>query len=412
MISHPRKISEYFRRKIKDFLIVCGRYLPANPIFIGSVKGFYSSSKEYYDVCKTNQLDNVTYTPHFSSSIAKLALPKSIYNKVHWRLELYLSTASHPGNNPETFVISIPNGKVFGAGTIVTPDNKLLLDVSLQFNVGNDVSRIESHLACNYFQFATWQPLIETVAVLATSGCEGYYHWLMDGLPRLAILRQSLPDSSQEADKYLVNSGNPIIVESLKLLGIPEEQLIFSNSYKHFQSKHLVVPSLPGSSGNPSAWICEFLRESFLHCQASITPISKLYVSRSKARYRKFTNEENVLNYLSELGFTPVWLEEHNFATQIAMFANAEIVVAPHGAGLTNLMWCSSGTKVLEIFSPSYVNSCFLAIANLVELDYYYLIGDGAPLPDGVDPHLVEENITVRMPELIETLELMLQNSA
>lgn len=403
VISYLRKILQYFKRKIKDFLIGCSRYLPTNSIFIGSVKGYYQSAQEYYDLCNNSNLSEVIYTPYLPLSIAERNPPQTIYNKVHWRFDRYRS------ENPETFVISIPNGKVFGRmGTILTPDDKLLLDVSLQFGIGRDVSKIRSHLACNYFQFATWQPLLETVAVLATSGCQGYYHWLTDGLPRFEILRKTLPDLSKEIDKYIVNDGNPIVIETLKMLGVSIERLIFIDSYKHFQAKSLVVPSLPGSTGDPPAWVCNFLRENFLHCQAIITPISKLYVSRSKARYRKVTNEENVLKYLSELGFTPVWLEEHDFATQIAMFANAEVIVAPHGAGLTNLMWCNSGSKVLEIFSPNYVNTCFWAIANLVELDYYYLVGAGAAPPEGVDPHLVEDNIEVCMTELGETLKLML----
>ena len=66
--------------------------------------------------------------------------------------------------------------------------------------------------------------------------------------------------------------------------------------------------------------------------------------SRSKAKSRIITNEDNVIQCLLKFEFTPVWLEEHNRATQIALLSNAE-VVAFHGTGLTNLIWFEPGLR-------------------------------------------------------------------
>ena len=108
-------------------------------------------------------------------------------------------------------------------------------------------------------------------------------------------------------------------------------------------------------------------------------------------------------------GFTPIWLEDHNIATQIALFSGAEFIVAPHGAGLTNLIWCNSSAKVLEIFSPNYVNVCFWAIANQVGMEYFYLIGEGKKPPEYIDPHLVGDNINVPIEELHRSLDILLK---
>ena len=112
---------------------------------------------------------------------------------------------------------------------------------------------------------------------------------------------------------------------------------------------------------------------------------------------------------LATFGFTPIWLEEHDFATQVALFSSAEFIVAPHGAGLTNLIWCNSSAKVLEIFSPNYVNVCFWAIANQIEMEYFYLIGDGERPPDYIDPHLIGDNINVPIDELRQSLDILLK---
>jgi capsular polysaccharide biosynthesis protein len=396
----------YLKRKIKQFFLDCDRHIPANSLYIGSVKGYYAFSKEYWQLCKHNQSNNVDYIPFLSSSLTENKPPHTIYRTLHWRFNLWLCEGRYLYENPETFVMTISNGKVYGnMGTIVTHDNKLLLDVSLQFGVGRDVGKIRSHLAFNYLKVSQWQPVSETAAVLATSGAEGYYHWLTDALPRLEILRKVLP-ANIEITKYIVNNGIPIVSESLELLGIPRDKLIFIDRTKHFQVKNLVVPSLPGSTGTPPPWIYTFLRESFLKYKANIPPLSRLYVSRSKARYRKVTNEEDVLRCLTAVGFTPVWLEEHDFATQIALFANAEFIVAPHGAGLTNLIWCQPGSKVLEIFSPNYVNICYWAMANQIGVEYHYLIGTSEKQNKYHDPNLVEDNIEIKIEELIESLKV------
>ena len=89
-------------------------------------------------------------------------------------------------------------------------------------------------------------------------------------------------------------------------------------------------------------------------------------------------------------------LEELSLSAQIALFAGAEAVVAPHGAGLTNLIWCAPQTKVLEIFSPLYVNLCYWAIASVVDADYYYLLGSGEGVVDDVnDSRYFLEDISV-----------------
>ena len=175
------------------------------------------------------------------------------------------------------------------------------------------------------------------------------------------------------------------------------------------------MPSIPGVASIPRvnnqfpAWGFDFLRENFLPCKANINPIPRLYISRSKARYRRVQNEEAVIQCLSKFGFTPVWLEEYDFATQIALFSGAEVIISPHGAGLTNLIWCNLGTKVLEVFSPNYVNPCFWTIANQVGLEYFYIIGKGRRPPNLCDPYLVQDCIEVPIEELEQGLEKLLK---
>jgi len=84
----------------------------------------------------------------------------------------------------------------------------------------------------------------------------------------------------------------------------------------------------------------------------------------------------------------------------------AKVIVAPHGSGLTNLVFCSPGAKVIEFFSPNFVNCCYWALANLVDVEYYYIIGEGPRPPDYVDPLLIEDNIFINLDKLAKVMDL------
>ncbi len=401
-----KDVLRLYKSKIKKSIVKIIKYLPISSKYLGSPRDYYTSSQEYWQIAKVKTSNEVNYIPFLPASIPQRYPPKSIYEDVHWK---FYNKHFHTVN-PETFVVSAANCRVFGnASTIVTHDDKLLFDVSLQFGIGGNIELVEQHLAFSYLKLPKCQQVDRTIAVLSTAGSEGYFHWLMDSLPRLEILKQSLPGGLESIDKFIINQSNlSAINESLKILDIPPNKLIYADRYTHIQARKLVVPSLPGNTGDPTAWTCEFLRGKLLKFRAEIEPIPKLYISRSRAKYRKILNEDDVLNCVSKFGFTPIYLEEYNFTTQIAILANAEFIVAPHGAGLTNLVWCNPGTKVLEIFSPNYINICFWVIANQVKLDYYYLIGEGKKHHEGYDPHLYQDNITVSIEELTQSLIMML----
>ena len=57
---------------------------------------------------------------------------------------------------------------------------------------------------------------------------------------------------------------------------------------------------------------------------------------------------------------------------QIALFYDAECVIAPHGAGLVNIAFCRQGTKVVEINTPyRAATHCFYDIAHYRGLKYH-----------------------------------------
>jgi capsular polysaccharide biosynthesis protein len=156
------------------------------------------------------------------------------------------------------------------------------------------------------------------------------------------------------------------------ILGLPLEKRLVIRGNVHFKAKWLVVPSLIGYTSNYPKWAVEFLRREFaVHSQAGHGGgYERIYVSRTEASYRKVTNEEQVMNLLEKYQVKKVIASELPVAEQIRVFASAKMIVSPHGANMTNVLFCQPGTKIIELFSPGYVNPINWVISNHAGLDY------------------------------------------
>jgi capsular polysaccharide biosynthesis protein len=56
---------------------------------------------------------------------------------------------------------------------------------------------------------------------------------------------------------------------------------------------------------------------------------------------------------------------------------NCKVLGGVHGAGLTNMMFMSKGSKILEIRGKGdSSNNCFFSLASDLEMKYYYFLSD------------------------------------
>jgi capsular polysaccharide biosynthesis protein len=261
---------------------------------------------------------------------------------------------------------------------VITPDNYLLHDLSRDYPWYLPDCTDHDPTVHSLFTVEEMPPVERidgTVAILSTLSGDIYYHWTIDLLPRIGILERSGIDWDK-IDRFVVNSiGKGFQRETLEVLGIPKEKIIESDRHPHLQAKELIVPSFAGHLGSPRAFSLQFLRDKFFRTSRQQYP-DKIYVSRAKAKHRQVINDTEVTNLLSRYGFETVFLEELSLREQTALFSQARVIVSAHGAGLTNLVFCTQGATVVEIFSPNYTRTYYLAISNLLGLKHYYLMGE------------------------------------
>lgn len=365
-------------------------YLPIDSP--GIPKGFYESTEDaakssltYFNKNEPDQTNFYRYI-HPSQKITRNLQAIGVENPIHYNFE-----KANQHQFPSTFVAILYNARVWGPnGAVITDDNKLVADIAREFG-----KTVWEHPIFFQWRLPEIYNIQGSIAVLSAPGGNNYFHWMFDVLPRLELLLSSGIDLD-DIDYFLVNSYQlPFQKETLDKLGIAAKKVLESSKYPHIKANRLIVPSLPGHTGNMPEWSCTFLRKSFLkkNIQNKITTPDRIYISRSLAKFRNLVNENEVIDCLNKFGFTTVFLETLSVIEQASLLGGAKVVVAAHGSGLTNLVFCQPKTKVIEFFSPSYVNVCFWALSNHLDLEYYYFLGKTETLkPSAFN---IEENILI-----------------
>jgi len=367
-------------------------------------RGFYELTKDW---AVNSNLADSNYINIYPQSIIYLIPPRTPEQSIHFSFRF--------GNQielPAPFVTVVPEGRFWlnqaqSTSAVITSDNQLLGDISPEFPIlspGHPDKHPSKHSVFSVGKLPPIQRLEGTVAILAGLLNDLYFHWMLDILPRIELLQQSRIELA-EIDYFLISNNLPFQQETLQILGIPQAKILATTQYPHLQAKRLVVPSFPGTVAWMPKWVGNFLRRTFLAENAIEVSekTERLYISRQSVTNRLVINENEVISFLEKFGFTSVCLESLSVQQQAALLAQAKVVVAPHGSGLTNTVFCSPGTKVIEIFSPNYVYHCYWLLSNLVGCEYYYLLGETLPgcgLHQLIYPNSRIEDIFVNLDEL------------
>jgi capsular polysaccharide biosynthesis protein len=104
-----------------------------------------------------------------------------------------------------------------------------------------------------------------------------------------------------------------------------------------------------------------------------------------------------------------------SLAEQVRLFRRASWVIAPHGAALANLAFCSTGTLVVELFSSGFQPGMYASLSQRVGVRYHALTAPPDPGGDatdaGDDPMLVGDRRPLRFsPALLDALEEILRH--
>ncbi len=207
---------------------------------------------------------------------------------------------------------------------------------------------------------------------LLHGNCRNYYHWLIDGLGRWSVS----PEASFPC--LLPSSGAPFQHAGPALApGLAARALTLRPGEAIEVGRLHWTASLTGAGTrfHPA------LRRLGAAMRSSVSAADRpaIYVCRDDTSNRPLRNEAEAMRLCADRGFHVVRLATLPVAEQVALFAGARRIVAPHGAGLANLLFCQPGAKLLELHMDRYVNWCFRRLAATMEVRYGCVVGYAEP---------------------------------
>lgn len=309
-------------------------------------------------------------------------------------------------NFPKPFVAEVENAELVGSTAAGFDKDGGLISETINSSSGKFLLKKLPPQALVLKQLPGWGvPQLDTACSLVNS--KGYFHWLIDGLLRIQGVEYYQERTGRKPILLIDSNPKEWHIESLKLLGYePDDYMCWNHS--KVKVKRLVVSSFRRKDNLMSPAACNWLRQRVFsnlpNCRSTNLLFSpRVYISRTKITGRQIINEDEVLQALAHFGFVTYTLENMSFSDEVRLFSQAEIVVAPHGAGLTNIVFAQD-LSVIDLFGP-FGTPCFFVLAKILGFSYGCL----GPGPIGKNKLSDQyKGITVDIPKLRDLVAEML----
>jgi len=202
-----------------------------------------------------------------------------------------------------------------------------------------------------------------------------YFHWFTDTLPRLYLLDALKLDTPV---KLLVPTNLKLHHLTSLMWCLPANFSVeFVEADRWLTVENLYFPSLvrTRTSNYLPKEALDFVRNAaFRHVPLApvLKPGRRIYISRSKDARRCVLNEQDVRACLTQFGFEVVYAQELTVEEQVSLFHTAEWIVAPHGAGLTNMLF-GEHLRILEFIHDPSPYMYFSRLASILGHEHHYI---------------------------------------
>ncbi|SEI18962.1 glycosyltransferase 61 family protein [Tardiphaga sp. OK245] len=279
------------------------------------------------------------------------------------------------------YVVELPNAIIASQSSlIVMADNGIVNDVGADPEFGHMVTwaydkRVLGQSGRTVMvDKAAYAPIdIEGGIMLSGLASNAFGHWIPEYLCRLPTLEQhpsfnDLPvivDADMPASHidYLTLVCDRPIVQIPLGEAFRCRRLVYAPPPGFFPVELVAGHGVPSERQNIlSAPTLAILRERVLAGSASdpaFTPgarRSRLFLGRRNLRWRRLTNEVEIEAALHMVGFETAYPEDLTLAQQIALFRDAEVIVAPNGSALLNLLFAPQGVPTVVLAQSEAFN--------------------------------------------------------
>ncbi len=282
--------------------------------------------------------------------------------------------------NTADYIVNLNNPTVVGSNSVVWLSDNIFAPTTIDKDWKNPESLKPQ---------GAIEPSVGAVQLITQRWGENYFHWTYQSLAGLL----DMLDAGLSVDRLVVTPLNAWRRRTLELAGVdpggcieirPEANVCFDSAlYSSFLSRRSVnrpTQRLINLFDKFSNDIC-----TPEHYKGS----EKIYVSRVDAKRRRIENEGDICHLVSQYGFEVVQTEKLDVDEQINLFSGVRHVVAPHGAGLVNLLYAQRCISMTEILQAGDFNQCMFRICQAKGIPHYSLQAQCAK--EGVDWRVVSK---------------------
>lgn len=213
-------------------------------------------------------------------------------------------------------------------------------------------SRYANFVVRNYARRRHPEMLASGVWVIDNMSPGNYYHWTIDCLPRLLRGENLYPEFGHVL--LPAHYQNDVFV-TFSLRAFPRLPPHWVGIDRNVRVGRLgFVPRTPPFAEcdwRSPAYDAELLRgvaNRMLELTDGPGSGRRVYLSRDTAGMRRIRNEKDVVRVMREHGIEVVHLEPSRPWEQIQICSGAELIVGPHGAALSNIIFMATGGRVVE----------------------------------------------------------------
>jgi hypothetical protein len=217
------------------------------------------------------------------------------------------------------------------------------------------------------------------VCVFYNPNLQNYYHWVVESLLALHVLAPHLPPGTR-----LVLPGTLADFRRNGAAGFDHASFLPALGFGQFATIEVAAPFVKLADaiwlesdsvfGMPAIMLQSFRARAAAMCPPPVGGSAagprrrRLYIKRGAVR--RVANTDMLEAFLKPHGFETLLLENMPAQAQIAAFTNAEWVIAPHGAGMANMVFCPAGTRIMELSPDCEYRPYFWLFAEKLNLPY------------------------------------------
>ena len=296
----------------------------------------------YYQNHDSRHLNNYTC----QSNVINTLKPRRIGAGLLQALELLVLPKRNSSQVALTFIHVTTNGLINEVGNVVT--NEVQLELKSCPMERKESGRSSSQPMGDYRMY--------NEVFVISQVWNGYFHVVIEQMTRLAPYVSFLRNHpSILIHMNIANNVFGVVKDYFKMLGISSTRIITGM----IRAQVLYIPAGTPCTNPPlfnARILSLWFRYNMPQSSSSSPRNSVVLIKRKVGRRRWFHNHNSIKTRLSDLTISvddKFTLDELTdpvpLLNQVAgMFSKAAVIVAPHGAGLSNMMFSEPGTVVVE----------------------------------------------------------------